>query len=132
MFDFFTAGGDISLHVQEHYFARYIQNLTWYHNGTRITDFQRITISDDYREMNITNAQSSDAGIYQVRITGLSFYGIENPSCDAQLLPLLESHHSAFAPVTIFLKESQQCKFDIAGIVMHVVIKCDRLNYRRS
>ena len=114
---FFTTGGDISLRMQEQsYDAHYVQNLTWYHNGTRITDFQRITISDDYREMNITNAQSSDAGIYQARITGLSIFGIENPSCDAELLPLLENHHAAFAPVTIFLKESQQCKFDIAGI----------------
>ena len=115
---FFTAGGDISLSVRKQsYYAIYVQNLTWYHNGTRITDFQRITISDNYQEINITNTHSSDAGIYKVKITGLSFYGDENPACDAQLLPLLESHHSAFAPVTFFLKESQQCKFDIGGIL---------------
>ena len=120
---FFTAGGDISLHVQEQgYFAHYVQSLAWYHNGTRITESQRITISDDYREMNITNADSSDAGIYQVKATGISFYGDEDPACDAQLLPLLESHHSAIAPVTLLLKESHQCKFDML-VLMYAMIK---------
>ena len=116
---FFTAGGDISLSVQEQgYFAQhYVQTLAWYHNGTRITDFQRIAISDDYQRINITNTQSSDAGNYQVKITGLSIYGIESPACDA-LLPLLESHHAAFAPVTLLVKESQKCKFDMLVLLI--------------
>ena len=97
----FTSGESISLQVNTSSTlsqVRYIQSLTWYHNGTQVYSCRT---RSNGTELVIPSAQSSDAGAYQVKITSLNF---GRPDCDSKLLPQLESMAFA-APVTFILTQ---------------------------
>ena len=97
----FSSGETVSLRVnisRTEYQARYIQSLTWYHNGSQICHCHT---RNNGTELVIPNAKSSDAGIYQVKISALDF---GRPDCDARFLPEMEIFAMS-APVTFILTQ---------------------------
>ena len=97
----FTTGETVLLQINistEYSRARYIQNLTWYHNGSQICSRRT---RNNGTELVLPNMGSNDAGIYQVKVTSLSF---RRPDCDSRLLPHLESL-AIIAPVTFVLTQ---------------------------
>lgn len=97
----FATGDTLLLQVNistNYYQARYIQNLTWYHNGSEICSCHT---RNNGTELVLSNMQSSDAGTYQVKVTSLTF---GKPECDSRLLPHLE-YMAFIAPVTFILTQ---------------------------
>ena len=97
----FTPGETLSLQVNistTYSEARHIQSLTWYHNGSQICSCHT---RNNGTQLVIANTKSSDAGIYQVRISALDF---GRPDCDARLLPHTEILAMS-APVTIIITQ---------------------------
>ena len=84
--------------------ARHIQSLAWYHNGSQVCSCRT---RNNGTELVIPNAKSSDAGIYQVKISALDF---GRPDCDARLLPQMEIL-TISAPVTFVLTQGMLCMY---------------------
>ena len=79
-----------------------LHGVTWYHNGTEVEDSSRISTNDTH--LIIHPAVSSDAGVYQLRITSLHSRCIESSD---EWLHLLENLAS-YAPISFFLQETSQ------------------------
>ena len=81
-------------------------SLTWYHNNTRITINERISITDCGTTLTIADTVETDAGKYQVRIDSMNFSsGVDPPECPKNILPLFEDL-ALHAPVTFLLQQS--------------------------
>lgn len=97
----FIPGDTLSLQVNistAYYEAQHIHSLTWYHNGSQLCTCRT---RNNGNELVIPNARSSDAGIYQVKISALDF---GRPECDARILPVTE-YLAMSAPVTFVLTQ---------------------------
>lgn len=96
-------GESISLRVNisDNSRARHIKTLSWYHNDTIVANTSnRVSIRNNGTELHISNTISSDAGVYQVKVTALDF---NIPYCDAIWLPPLVDYHAVLAPVTFVI-----------------------------
>lgn len=97
----FVLGETIFLRInisRSQHWQTYIQNVSWYHNGTRVCDCRT---QNNGTQLIIPNVQERDAGLYQAKVTSLNF---NKPHCDSRLLPQLESL-AMLAPVTYILTQ---------------------------
>ena len=109
----FTPGETLTLRVNissTYSEARHIQSLTWYHNGSQICSCRT---RNNGTELVIAGAKSSDAGVYQVKISALDF---RRPDCDARILPVIE-HLAMSAPVTFLLTQGRILLFPFILII---------------
>ena len=103
---------ELQVNVSTFYLARYIQTLTWYHNGTdlEVRPSGRVSVLNNGRTIIIRDATHADAGYYRVEIALFFVFS----HCNPLWLPVLRNH-AAHAPVTFIIKlmnesSSTQCK----------------------
>ncbi len=95
--------------------ARY--SLSWYHNGTKITDSDRISITNNGTALTIFNMIDSDAGKYEVKVGSIDYGGLTSSSeCDQNILPILEVA-ALNAPVTFIVQQYHMPKYDPQDII---------------
>ena len=93
----------LNANISDHYLARFITSIAWYHNGTKIVSGNKYIIENT--TLRINNMAENDTGKYEVKINSISFYHFNNsPDCDSLVLPLLETQ-AAHAPVTFMVHE---------------------------
>ena len=112
--DMFT----LKINISNNSLASYIRTLTWYHNGTEVTNSSRVIIQNSGNQLVVQNPVSDDAGTYRVEVTSLNF--VASYCCDATWLYFLRNH-AAYAPVT-FRVESLNCKLKLLLCVQACVI----------
>ncbi len=106
----FLSGDNIALNINlttgaYRYYTRYVSSLNWYHNGTNISNTDRISITNNGTSLSISNMIDSDAGKYEVKIGSIDYYGYGSSSeCDQNLLPALEVL-ALHAPVTFIVQQ---------------------------
>ena len=113
----FTAGDMINLKISisNDSLSSHIRELTWYHNGTQVTNSSRVTVQDDGKELVVHNALSRDAGKYRVEVTTLNF--TDDPCCHETWLFFLKNH-AAYAPVTFTAREwGVSCKQNTSKLI---------------
>ena len=81
-----------------------LHGVTWYHNRTEIKSSDRISATST--QLAIHQAVTSDAGVYQLRITSL-FLSCNESSRSGEWFHLLENL-AAYAPVTFILQDNDQ------------------------
>lgn len=96
----FSPGGKVLFNVTN----SGLHGVTWYHNGTEIKNSDRIIANET--QLVIHQAVTSDAGVYQLRITSL-FLSCNESSRSGEWLHLLENL-AAYAPVTFILQDNDQ------------------------
>ena len=96
----FPPGGKVLLNVTN----SGLHGVTWYHNQTEIKSGDRISATGT--QLAIHQAVTSDAGVYQLRISSL-YLSCSESSRSGKWLHLLENL-AAYAPVTFFLQEDDQ------------------------
>ena len=85
--------------------ARYINSLTWYHNGTDILNNERMNVSNGGILLTISDMVDSDAEKYEVKISSIKYYGFaSSATCDRNILRMLEQT-ALHAPVTFYLQQ---------------------------
>lgn len=108
---------NLQISISNDSLAGHIRELTWYHNGTQVTNSSRITIQNNGGEVVVRNALSIDAGTYQVEVTSLNFSDLQ-PCCDSMWLLFLRNH-AVYAPVTFTVRElTLNCKLN--ELILHV------------
>ena len=102
LFRTFILGSTIELQVNisDDYFARHIRTLVWFHNGTEIQPFGRVSVLNNGTSITISDTTHADAGYYRVEIASLDF---DDAICDSLWLPLIRNY-AAHAPVTFTIK----------------------------
>ena len=109
----------LQINISNNNMPSYIRTLTWYHNGTEVTDSSRVTIRNSGNQLVVQNAVSDDAGIYRVEVTSLvrNFNG--DSCCRATRLYFLRNH-AAYAPVTFTVRElgSVNCKLKLNQLLL--------------
>ena len=104
LFRTFILGSTIELlvNISDDYFARYIRTLVWFHNGTEVQPFGRVSVLNNGASITISDTTHADAGYYRVEIASLDFDD-DDPICDSLWLPLIRNY-AAHAPVTFTIK----------------------------
>ena len=102
--------------ISNRYYARYINSLAWYHNGTRVTSDDRVHIINNGTELTISNVVQSDAGKYEVKINSTKNARRISVICDMTILPMLE-HLAFYAPVTFILHESSILSYNPEDVI---------------
>ena len=98
----FNRGGRLQLNVMINSLCDDNSTLAWYHNKTHITSGSKFTITDDDTVLTGINMESSDAGVYEVRISSVNVTCEPPSSC---VLPLPETL-AVYAPVTFIVQEN--------------------------
>ncbi len=113
----FLCGDNIALSINlttgaYRYYTRYVSSLNWYHNGTNISNTDRISITNNGTSLSISNMIDSDAGIYEAKIGSIDYYGYGSSSeCDQSFLPVLEVL-ALHAPVTFIVQQHHIPKYN--------------------
>lgn len=107
----FNRGGRLQLSVNiDSICDDNITSLAWYHNETRISSGRKFTISNHDTVLTGINMVSSDAGVYEVRISFNAICTDELVNYTSSLVPgcvLLQPETLAFiAPVTFIVQEN--------------------------
>ncbi len=106
----FLSGDNIALSINlttgtYRYLTGYVSSLKWYHNGTNISNTDRISITNNGTSLSISNMIDSDAGKYEAKIGSIDYNGYGSSSeCDQNLLPSLEIL-ALQAPVTFIVQQ---------------------------
>ncbi len=106
----FLSGDNIALSINlttgtYRYLTRYVSSLKWYHNGTNISNTDRISITNNGTSLSISNMIDSDAGTYEAKIGSIDYNGYGSSSeCDQNWLPSLEVL-ALHAPVTFIVQQ---------------------------
>ena len=85
--------------------SRYINSITWYHNGTKILSNERMNVSSYGTSLRISDMIDSDTGKYEVKISSISYRSYaSSTTCDRNVLRMLEQT-ALHAPVTFYLQQ---------------------------
>ena len=90
---------------------QYFRSLKWFVNSVEISSNGKYLISQDDRSLTINDTVEQDAGVYEVKFTGLLRKGYEEKCrADSEVLDLLSSYPIA-SPVTFQLVKQGELKF---------------------
>ena len=69
----------------------YLRELNWYHNGNKISDSSKYSITNDNKTLVINNITDKDFGEYSVSFDGLRLYHYDK-DCEERILQVLRSY----------------------------------------
>ena len=71
--------------------TNYLRELNWYHNGNKISNSSKYSITNDNKTLVINNFANKDIGEYSVRFDGLRLYHYDK-NCEQKILQVLKSY----------------------------------------
>ena len=110
--------------------SQYISSLAWYHNGTKLTSNNRISIASNGTSLTILHMIGSDAGKYEVKINSINYDNLINLDfCDRNILPILE-YSALYAPVTFLLQEYNLPNYNPEDVISDVILPAHQGTYQ--
>ena len=119
----------INISMEYNRYAESIRSLSWYHNGTLLTNNSRMNITNSGRSLIVTNLAPSDAGKYELRIGSIA--SRQRSTCDRNFLPILENM-ALYAPVTFYVQQHIIPSYNPEDIVKNYNIPKDSIAFQQS
>ena len=112
----------MKISIQDSFYSRLISSLAWYHNGSKLSSDDRVSIANNGTTLTISHMNGSDAGKYEVKINSIEFKnGINLDFCDINILPMLENL-ALYSPVTFLLQESYTPEYNPEDIIVNYIL----------
>ena len=83
--------GNLTVSIIYTVILNYLRELNWYHNGNKIANFNKYSITNDNKTLVINNITDKDFGEYSVRFDGLRLYHY-NKDCEQRILQVLRNY----------------------------------------
>ena len=83
--------GNLTVNIISTIILNYLRELNWYHNGNKISNSNKYSITNDNKTLVINNITNEDFGEYSVRFDGLRLYHY-NKDCEERILQVLRSY----------------------------------------
>ena len=90
----------------------YLRELNWYHNGNKISNSSKYSITNDNKTLVINNITDKDFGEYSVRFDGLRLYHYDK-DCEQKILQVLRSY-PVLRPLVFSLTSDGKFHFKMA------------------
>ena len=121
----------INISMEYNRYAESIRSLSWYHNGTQLTNNSRMNITNSGRSLIISDLAPSDAGKYELRIGSIASKQGSTSECNRNVLPILENM-ALYAPVTFYVKQHKIPSYNPEDIVKKYNIPKDSVAFPQS
>ena len=90
--------GNLTVNIMNTVITDYLRELNWYHNGNKISNSSKYSITNDNKTLVINNITNENFGEYSVRFDGLRLYHY-NKECEEKIVQILRSY-PVLSPVT--------------------------------
>ena len=121
----------INISMEYNQFAESIRSLSWYHNGTQLTNNSKMNITNSGRSLIVSDLAPSDAGKYELRIGSIASNQGSTAECNRNVLPILKNM-ALYAPVTFYVQQHKIPSYNPEDIVKNYNIPKDSIAFPQS